>query len=177
MTRNILPYGLLAGGIITLQMVLMVQMCYGNPNFEPSAIVGFGTMILAFSLVFIGILNYRNKIGNGFISFGKALKIGAGIAFVASTIYVVTWLFYFYLFVPDFMEKYGQMVLNQAAKNGATAADLAAKTQETQEFAKWYKNPLFVILMTYAEVLPVGLLVTLFSAIILKRKPGSLPLE
>jgi len=34
------------------------------------------------------------------------------------------------------------------------------------------KNPLFNAMMTYAEILPVGLVVTLISSLILKRKPA-----
>jgi len=33
-----------------------------------------------------------------------------------------------------------------------------------------FKNPFFTAIMTYAEILPVGLVVALISALILKRK-------
>lgn len=51
-----------------------------------------------------------------------------------------------------------------------TPEDLPAKTKEMANFKEMYKNPLFVILITYSEVLPIGLVVALVSALILKKK-------
>lgn len=83
--------------------------------------------------------------------------------------YVVIWLFYYYLFVPDFIDVYTSYVLNNCAET-----DLQAKTAEMADFKEMYKNPLFVILITYSEVLPIGLVVALVSALILKRKTKNL---
>lgn len=176
MTRTILTYGLISGILISAQMGLMVNFLYNDPNFEPSAIVGFGMMIVVFSLIYLGIRNYRNQFGQGIISFGKALKMGAAIALVASTVYVVTWLICYYIFIPDFMERYTRMVLNQSTQSGATAGELAAKTKEMAEFNEMYKNPVMVVLLTYMEVLPVGLIISLISAWILKQKTKQLPI-
>ena len=79
--------------------------------------------------------------------------------------YVVVWMFYYYLFVPDFMDVYTTYVLENC-----TPGELQAKTTEMANFKEMYNNPLFVILITYSEVLPVGLVVTLISALILKKK-------
>ncbi len=113
---------------------------------------------------------YRNKHLNGTITFGEAFKTGALIALVASTVYVVTWLFYYYLFVPDFIDHYTSHVLYKASKNGATAAEIAAKTKEMEQFKEMYKNPVFMVLISYFEVLPIGLVVALVSSLILKEK-------
>lgn len=80
--------------------------------------------------------------------------------------YVIIWLFYYYLFVPDFIDVYTDYVL----KTCTTTEERAAKTTEMANFKEMYKNPLFVILITYSEVLPIGIVVTLISALILKTK-------
>ncbi|WP_192579259.1 hypothetical protein [Dyadobacter aurulentus] len=40
------------------------------------------------------------------------------------------------------------------------------------QFEEMYQNPAFIVLSTYAEVLPIGLVVALISSLILKSKSG-----
>jgi len=143
---------------------------YTNTDFKGNDIVGYTGMVVMFSLIFFGVRNYRNKQLDGYISFGKALKTGALIALVGSTMYVAVWLIYYYLFVPDFIDVYTSYTLKQCSPS-----DLPAKTAEMASFKEMYKNPLFVILITYSEVLPIGLAVALVSALILKKKQANNP--
>lgn len=166
MKKNILIYGLIIGIILCVNMIVMVDMLYSDPCFKGNVVVGYAVMVVIFSLIYFGIRNYRNKNLGGFISFGKAFKTGALIALVGSTLYVVVWLFYYYLFVPDFIDVY----TTSCVLENTAAADLQAKTEEMANFKEMYKNPLFVILITYFEVLPIGLVVSLISALILKEK-------
>jgi len=149
----------------------MTWLCYTNPDFKSNDVSGYAAMVVIFSLVFFGVRNYRNKQLGGVISFGKAFQTGVLIALLASTIYVLVWLFYYYLFIPDFMDKYTEHVLRQASREGASAAEIASKAKEMEWFKDMYKSPVFVVLMTYFEVLPIGLIIALISALILKRKP------
>ncbi len=166
MKKNILIFGAVLGIILCINMVIMVNMMYSNPNFKSNDILGYAFMVVVFSLIFFGIRNYRNKELGGIISFGKAFKTGSLIALVASTIYVVVWLFYYYLFVPDFIDQYIHHVLYQCTSE----SEVAAKTLEMEKFKEMYQNPLFVVIITYSEVLPVGLVVALVSSLILKKK-------
>jgi amino acid transporter len=166
MKKNVLLFGLVLGIILCVNMIIMVNMMYSNPEFKSNDLLGYAVMVVIFSLIFFGIRNYRNKELGGIISFGKAFKTGLLIALVASTLYVVVWLFYYYLFVPDFIDKYTAHVLRQCTSE----TELASKTEEMENFKEMYKNPLFIILITYAEVLPVGLIVALVSSFILKKK-------
>lgn len=168
MKRNVLIFGVVLGTILCVNMIYMVHLCYTNPDFKSNDIVGYASMVVIFSLIFVGIRNYRNRQTGGLISVGKAFKTGLLIALTGSTIYVIVWLFYYYLFVPDYLDLYIPHVLKEAAQNGAT--ELAAKTKEMMNFKEMYKKPLFVILITYSEVLPVGIIVAFISSLILKKK-------
>lgn len=170
MQRIVLIFGLIAGLIVSTFMVCSISYCYSTNNFDGSLVVGYAAMLLAFSMVFVGIKNYRDKYNNGSISFGKAFKVGLYISLVASTIYVLVWLVDYYVFVPDFMEKYTTHVIDEARKSGASAAEIQEQIKTMEESSKFYETPIGVILLTYMEILPVGLIVTLISALILKRK-------
>lgn len=165
MKKIVLIFGLVIGIILCINMILMVNLMYSNPDFKSNDIVGYAAMVVLFSLIFFGVRNYRNKHFDGFISFGKAFKTGFLIALVGSTIYVVVWLFYYYLFVPDFIDVYASHVLKTCS-----ASDLPTKAAEMENFKEMYNNPLFVILITYSEVLPIGIVVALVSSLILKKK-------
>lgn len=168
MKKIVLVFGLIIGAVFCANIAFMIYWMYHNPNLKGNDIVGYAAMVLVFSLIFLGTRNYRNKHLSGYISFGKAFKTGALIALVGSTIYVLAWLFCYYLFVPDFMEVYSDYVLKNC-----TPEDLTAKTKEMANFKEMYKNPFFVILITYSEVLPIGLVVALLSALILKKKQNT----
>ncbi|MES2412063.1 MAG: DUF4199 domain-containing protein [Bacteroidota bacterium] len=170
MKKVVLTYGLIAGAIVAAFMIYGTMTFINNPNFEGSMWLGYTGMLVAFSFVFIGIKNYRDKQNGGVITFGKALKVGALISLIASTIYVGVWLIEYYCFFPDFMDKYSEAMLKKMDKTAMTATEIKAKTDEMKMYKEMYKNPIIVILMTYAEVLiPIGLLVPIISALILKR--------
>jgi hypothetical protein len=163
MQNNIFKNGILGGIIVSIVMISMIWYMKANPEQEPNAVIGFISM-LAFIFVILGIKQER-KINNGTITFGRAFLTGLGISFVISTIYVIVWLIIYYNFFPDFMEKYSEMVLKNTKPE-----ELVAKTTEMNQMAAWYKNPLMIILLTYMEIFPIGIVVSLIGAIILKKK-------
>ncbi len=171
MKRNVLIFGLVLGTILGVHAIYMMNVVCNNPDMRSNDVVGYAAMIVVFSLIFFGVRNYRNNELGGVISFGKAFRTGAWMALVGSTVYVVFGLTYYYVFAPEFLDKYILHVLSQATRNGATAAELAAKTEEMNQFREMYRNPVFAVLISYAEVLPVGLVVALVSSLILKKKP------
>ncbi|RYU95348.1 DUF4199 domain-containing protein [Emticicia agri] len=170
MKRLIIICGLISGVIISTFMVSSVGYCYSSGNFDGNIWVGYASMLLAFSLVFVGIKNYRDKYSNGTITFGKAFQVGLYITLIASTMYVIVWAIDYYFFVPDFMEKYTSHVIEKAKESGASPAEINEQIEMMEKSSKLYETPIGVVLLTYMEILPVGLVVTLISALILKRK-------
>ena len=170
MRKTILLCGLAAGLIASSLFIgLMMLGKAGDDHFDNGAIYGYALMILAFSFIFVGTKITRDKHGNGRISFGKAFRVGLYITLIASTIYVIVWLIDYHFFIPDFAEKYAAQAMKTLKESGASEAELAKKTTEMAKFSEMYKNPLVMILMTYAEILPVGLLASLISAWVLRK--------
>jgi len=120
-------------------------------------------MLLAFTFIVIGIIQVKKSDG-GFITFSKAFLTGFLISLIASFIYVIVWLIIYYNFFPNFMDQYGEMVLKNTKPE-----NLVAKTTEINQMKEWYKNPVMIILMTLMEIFPIGIVVSLVSALILKK--------
>ena len=174
MNKIIITYGLIAGAIVTAFMAGGIYYYDRNPDFQGGMFVGFTGMLVAFSFVFIGVKKYRDNYNDGVITFGKALKIGAWISLIASTIYVGVWLIEYYCFYPDFMDKYSAAELKRInASTTLSAVDIKAKKEEIEMYKEAYKNPFLIILWTYVEVLTIGLPAPLISALILKKKQAA----
>ncbi len=150
-------------------IVFTAIQCYNNKDFSGNMLLGYTFMLIAFSFVFVGIKNYRDKFNQGLITFKKAFKIGILITLVGSTFYVISWLIAYYFYVPDFMDKMVDFSINSAKTSGKSAAEIAELATKMEEYRELYKNPVMVVLFTYLEIFPVGLIVTLVSSLILKR--------
>jgi hypothetical protein len=178
MKRNSLVFGAISGVIISAFMGISMAImgCSGGEAGNGSMIIGFSAMAVAFSFIFVGIKNYRDKQNGGVITFGKAFLLGFLISFIASTLYVATWAVEFHYFMPDFMDKYSAMQVKQLQGSGlsGSALDEALKGIETASY-NYKHNPLFFAMYTYMEILPVGIIITLVSALILRRKTVKQP--
>jgi hypothetical protein len=177
MKKNILIFGLIAGLIIGVLMQFSLWLGNKNPDYGHSLITGYATMVLGFALIFVGVKNFRDKYNQGSIGFGKAFRIGLGITLIASTIYVIFWLVDYYVFMPDFMDKYADQMIKLARESSVSPADLSKKMAEINNMKESYKNPVMVVLWTYLEVVPVGLVISLLTALFLKRRrrPAKMP--
>lgn len=171
MRKNVLVFGLIGGLIVSALMLILISFNYNDSELmENSMWLGYATMLIAFSMIFVGVKNYRDKYNDGVISFGKALKLGLLITLVASTIYVITWQIEYRLFFPEFMDRYVDLELAKMKSDGLSEQEINEGTAEMMKMKEMMKNPVINILFTYLEILPVGVIVSLFCALILKRK-------
>lgn len=164
MNKIILKNGLFGSIIVSALLVFVTMYMRANPEKEVSMLIGFTVMTLAFFFLVWGIKQQREA-NNGSISFGKAFMTGFWISLIISTIYVLVWLIILYNFFPNFAEHYTDMAIAKASPD-----EVAKVTEEMNSFKKMYKNPIMVILFTYMEILPLGIVISFISALILKKK-------
>jgi uncharacterized membrane protein YhaH (DUF805 family) len=167
MGRIIAVYGIIAGIIVAVGMQLGIH--FVSDHGLLGMVVGYLTMLVALSMVFVGVKRYRDTARGGVIRFWPAFGVGLGIAGVAGLFYVLAWEAYMYATDYTFMEVYAKQVIAAKIAAGAPAAEVARLTSEMKALTVQYANPLFRMPMTFAEIAPVGVIVALASAAILRN--------
>jgi len=174
MRKIIVTFGLISGVISSLTMIVLVT--FGHRiGFDRGAIVGNTSTVLSFLMVFFGIRTYRDNIGNGEITFLKAFAVGLSITLISCIIYVVTWEVLYYNFLPGFWDAYGAHLIQKLTASGASPVAVQAKLQQIRKYKELYKNPFFNAVLTFIDPFPIGLVITLISALVLRRKPQPQP--
>jgi hypothetical protein len=134
-------------------------------------IIGYTIMVLAFLLVFFGIRTYRENVGNGYISFGRALGVGFLIMLISCACYVATWEVVYHKFMPDFGEKYLAKSIERERASGKSPQEIEKEIENMRSMMQLYNsNILFNIAFTLLEPLPPGLVMTLISAAVLRKR-------
>ncbi|MEO5814293.1 MAG: DUF4199 domain-containing protein [Gemmatimonadaceae bacterium] len=167
MKRIVWTFGLISGAVLAVMMV--ITMSFIGHIGDKGLIIGYTTMVVSFLMVFVGIKTYRDNVLGGLIGFGKAFQVGILIAVIGSMCYVATWEVMFY--GSDVGEKVLAQMVEQEKTRSASQQENDAKVAEMKKFQERYRsNPLFNAALTFIEVFPVALVITLVSAGVLKRK-------
>jgi hypothetical protein len=174
MKKIVLTFGLISGAIMAGLMLTTVRFI-DQIGMDRGVIVGYTGMVLAFLLVFFGIRSYRENVGGGQISFGRAFSVGILIVLISTIMYVIMWEIVYKTWFPDFLDKYSSYVLDKARASGASAAEIAQQTAEMNHMKSLYQNPFYRAAFTFVEPFPVGLLITLISAAVLRKRHKEQP--
>jgi hypothetical protein len=170
MKKIVLTFGLISGAIMAGLMLATVPFIY-RIGFEFGTVVGYTSMVLSFLLVFFGIRSYRENVGGGYITFGKAFTVGILIALISTVMYVMTWEIVYQNWLYDFPEKYTNYVIAKARASGVSAEEVARQSAEMNSLWDLYRSNFLVrAAFSFLEPLPVGLLITLISAGALRKR-------
>lgn len=174
MRKIVVTFGLISGAVSSLIMIVLVT--FGDKiGFDRGAVIGNTSIVLSFLMVFFGIRTYRDNIGNGQITFLKAFVVGLSITLISCIFYVITWEVIYYNFIPGFWDAYGAHSVDKLTASGASPAAVQAKLQQVRKYKELYKNPLFNAALTFINPFPIGLVITLASALVLRRKSQPQP--
>ncbi len=170
MLRKILIFGVIAGLIVGLSSFTITVVFAGEPPpLEYGMVIGYTTMLVALSFVFVGIKRHRDLDLGGAIRFWPALGMGLAISFIASLFYVLAWEAALAVTGMDFVGEYARHLIEQQREQGASAEAIARFSAEMETFKAQYADPLFRLPMTFAEIFPVGVLVSAISAGLLRH--------
>ncbi len=163
MGKMITVFGVIAGLVIIGINTLSLELGFGYQW------LGFLVMFIAFSSIFVAIKQYRDQVQGGVIRFATALTIGLGITVVASVVYVAVWEAYCWITDYAYIDSYTRALVESEQAAGLTGAELEAYIAETEKFKAEYANPLIRLPMTFIEIFPIGLLVSVISAAVLSN--------
>jgi hypothetical protein len=169
MKKTVLTFGLISGVIISVLMggslALADRIGAGH-----SLVLGYTIMVASFLLVYFGIRSYRDNTLGGQISLGRAFTCGILITLITTACYVFMWEVLYFKFMPHFMDRYFAAQIQKVQSAGLDSAATAAQVASIRHSQELYQNPLVNMAYTLMEPLPVGFLITLISAALLRRK-------
>ncbi len=174
MKKVVLTFGLISGLMISVLMDGSILMA-SRTGFGHSMALGYTIMVASFLLVYFGIRSYRDNVLTGRISFGRAFTCGILITLITCVCYVVTWEVVYFNFMPHFMDSYFAAQVHRVQTSGFDSPTTAAKIAAIQRSQQLYQNPWVNMAYTLIEPLPVGVVITLVSAALLRRRQSSEP--
>ena len=174
MLSSILKFGLIAGLVVGGIDFILFTALGDAPHMQYGMLIGYSVMLVALSAVFLGIKQHRDRDLGGVIRFWPALGMGVAISVIAGAFYVAAWEASQAITGADFASVYSNAVLEQARAKGESAAELAKMAAEMAQFKLQYAKASWRLPMIFSEIVPVGVLVSLVSAALL-RKPGFMP--
>ncbi len=169
MKKIMITYGVISGAIIVSSIILSLVMADAGDSMQMLEWLGYLVMMVALSVIFVGIKKYRDEELGGVIKFGTAVKLGLGISIVASIVYVVAWEINLSVTDYSFIEDYTARMIEDKKSEGVSGAALDDVVTEMEQLKTKYANPLFRLPITFSEIFPVGLLITLIAAGVLKN--------
>ena len=175
MKKIVLTFGLISGLMISVLMDGSLILANKIGSGHNSMLLGYTMMVASFLLIYFGIRSYRDNTLAGQISFGRAFACGILITLITTVCYVATWEVLYFNFMPHFMDSYFAAQVHKVQSLGLDPATTAARVAAIEHSRQLYQNPFVNMAYTFMEPLPVGLIMTLISAAILRRKALSYP--
>jgi hypothetical protein len=168
--KTVVAFGLIAGVMISVLMDGSLLLADRIGSGHNSMLLGYTMMVASFLLVYFGIRSYRDNTLGGRISFGRALSCGILITLITTVCYVATWEVLYFNFMPHFMDSYFAAQIHKVQSSKLDPATMAARVAAIQRSQRLYQNPFVNMAYTFIEPLPVGLIITLISAAVLRRR-------
>ena len=159
MKNLIVKYGIYGGIILVAMMLLSWFLLMPNLSYQMAEVFGYISMFLALSMIFFGMRAYRKENGD-ILSFGKGMQVGTLINLIPSGFMFIYTFFLFQFKGEDFLEW---------SRGAMSPEELAAMDEAMATMPEWIQNPAFQGVVMFATVFIFGLIITLLSAVLLRK--------
>ena len=171
MKKTVLTFGAIASVLLATSVSITTLVLKRNAgHIENGEVFGYLSMLIAFAFIFMAVKSYRDRYLGGIISFKTAFMVGLWVTLIASAVYTLTWIILYKGVYPEFMNDFMANSLAQKRAAGASEAELQKATAKARDMQALYDTWPGLIGFTLMEILPVGLLVSLISALVLRRR-------
>ena len=173
MRKVTLIFGLIAGAIVSVSLVIFIALWEKSGIVVENALVGYAALVIALLMVFFGIKSYRDNYHGGMIRYWKGFQVGLLITLIASFMYAITWETYNQVNPSSsaaFIDYYAKCQIDKLKEKGVSAAEIDQEVKKMDDFKRIYRNTAIRFGMTLMEILPVGIIITLISAAVLRKK-------
>src|SRR5262245_32428759 len=171
LVTRIISYGII-GALIVGSLMYAGSLDFAKDGHQSSTgglVVGYLTQVIALTFVFLGVKAHRDNALGGVIKFFPALGIGLAISAIATLGWVISWEIVMGMTHFDITGMMKEQMVAQAQASGGGEAAVQKAITDAENFGKMYQNPLFRMPMSFMEMFPVGVLVSLISAAILRN--------
>jgi hypothetical protein len=170
MKTAVLKFGIISGLIFSTMVIIMILLEGGSGNFESGQGFNYLFMVGAYSMVFFGIREYRDKKLAGIISFNQAFRTGLLIVLIGAVFYTATWIIYQHFIDQDFTTRYTEYMVEQMKSSGKSTEQINSEVEAFRKNMAEYNNPATRAVYTFLEIFPLGLLISVLCALLMKKK-------
>jgi hypothetical protein len=169
MKRTILTFGLISGGLSILILLATLPFLRSG-RYQTMDVLGYTSMVASALMVFFAVRSYRENAGGGRIGFGRGVAVGLLVTLVSCACYAAVFEIIYFKLVPDFGDTFAACMVHRARSAGASAPEVDKVAQQAATLKRLYDHPASNAALSFATSFPIGLVVTLVSAAILRRR-------
>ena len=169
MKKTVLTFGLISGALSAAMMLATVPLL-DSIGFEKTDVIGYTTIVLSALLVFFGVRSHRENAGAGRITFGRGFGVGLLITLISCVCSVVTFQIVYFKVTPEFGDRFAACMVERARAGGASQAKIDETAKQAQTLKQLYDDPVTNAALTFVQPFPIGLVASVISAVLLRKR-------
>jgi len=172
--KIVLTFGLISGAISAALMAVTTSLI-SRVGYDKAELIGYTGIVLSALVVFFGIRAWRETVGAGRIGFGRGLAVGLLITTISALCYVAAFQLLYFKLMPGWGDQFVASMIEKEEKAGATPERMGKVREQAAMIKRLLDQPLTNAAVSFIEPFPIGVVVSLVAAGVLRRGRGAAP--